>query len=118
MSIWYCLNAVSRARIKPSIDATVLDTPSLSVWLTTDATCGSSSTGYSEAPMQKNVTRSGRYISAAEVIKDISVVDLPRWAVATTMMLSISASMAWTRCACSSGMSTTPTGNTKPGFCP
>ena len=78
MSIWYCLNAASRARIRPSIDATVRETPSLSVWLTTDATCGSSSTGYSEAPMQKNVTRSGRYINAAEVISDINVVDFPR----------------------------------------
>ena len=47
--------------------------------------------------MQKNVTRSGRYIKAADVISVISVVDFPRWAVATTMMLSISASIACTR---------------------
>ena len=78
MSIWYCLNDASRARINPSIEAMVRDTPSRSVWLTTDATCGRSSTGYSDAPMQKNVTRSGRYINAAEVINVINVVDLPR----------------------------------------
>ena len=83
-----------------------------------DATCGSSSTACSDAPMQKNVTRSGRYINAAEVINVINVVDLPRCAVATTMMLSISVSMACTRWACSSGMSTIPTGNTSPGFWP
>ena len=118
MSIWYCLKDASRARINPSIDARVRDTPSLSVWLTTDATCGNSSTGYSDAPMQKKVTRSGRYINAAEAIRVINVVDFPRCAVATTMMLSISASIACTRWACSSGMSTIPTGNTRPGFCP
>ena len=69
--------------------------------------------------MQKNVTRSGRYISAAEVINVIRVVDFPRWAVATTITLSISTSTdVHPLRVCSSGMSSIPTGNTKPGFCP
>ena len=61
-----------------SMVATVRETPSVSVMLTTLATWGISSTGSSEAPTQKKVTRSGRYSRAALVIIVINAVDFPR----------------------------------------
>ena len=115
MSIWYCLNDASRAMINPSIDARVRDTPSVSVWLTTDATCGNSSTGYSDAPTQKKVTALGLYITPPSHQRHqrgrLSALPAP-----TTMMLPRSASIAYTICWDSSGMSMTPTGNIRPGF--
>lgn len=68
--------------------------------------------------MQKNVTRAGLYIVAAEHISVIKVVVLPRCLAPTTITLLRSASTACTTCLDSSGMSMTPTGNIRPGFCP
>ncbi|CNM98359.1 Uncharacterised protein [Mycobacterium tuberculosis] len=117
MSILARRNASSRASISASMVLKMRSMPSASLGDTISVTCGSDTIWAMVAPpMQKNVTRSGVYIVAAEHISAIKVVVLPRCLAPTTMMLLRSASTACTTCWDSSGMSITPTGNISPGF--